>query len=983
MANKNSINDLVISNLYSNLPGMFFRCKNDAQRTMILVSEGCEKLTGYTSDELTKNKLVSYPTLIYLEDKKILLEKIKQALLNNEPCNNEYRIIDKTGNTKWVREIANGIYDQTGKLLYTEGFIQDFSSEKSASLLTNIFSSYQNAINASSIMSMVDGKGKIIFANELFCYYSKYTRDELVGKDHRIVNSGYHTKEFFKDLWKTIGAGKIWRGEIKNKAKDGSYYWVDTVISPVFNEKREIVQFFSIRNIIADKKETEERLQKSEYLLSEAQQIAKIGSWEVDIASGEVFWSDEMYKICDCDAKTFLPTKDSFEDLIHPDDKKLLSIFIKGMMAGVEQQSIEFRINTLAKKEKYIRAGSNTIKDPLKKAIKIIGTAQDITDQKKSENELITHKLFTDTILNNLPIDIAVFDRQHKYVFANKKAISDDATRNWIVGKDDFEYCEYKGIDSSLAKKRRKAFNEVIASGIGAEWVDQHTLAGGEVKYLLRKLYPYFKNKELEYVFGYGVDITELLIAEQKTKESEERYRTLFETMSEGVMITNSSSKIKLINVSFSNMLGYDSGELIDLDTSILFESNERRDELREKIKQQGKNNSLDKFEIEFKTKLGNKIVALTNSFPYYDIDGKYLGIMTICTDITEDRKKDAEYKKLAELNRKIIDSSDNVFYVITVLNSNQIFNPLIYVSGKVSELMGVKADYLIAHTKEVWINAVHPDDLSLFLRNTQKIYIEKKAQTQIYRIKKFNTTNYIWLYHFSAPIFDSKGEITEIYGSVRNITELKNKEIELEKINNELVLIEENERKKIAYDLHDSLLQILAGSKMFLKTAKSKGDFLELEASINMAISEVRNILNNLSPTMLYEHGLFKGIELLTDQISKSKSLTIDFTYLPQLTTIKLEEQTQFNLFRIIQESIANTLKYGLATEAKISINQHESNLEIVFSTNGANIKEDTIQNTNNFASIRRRINILNGTFEIKKNEEKNTVFCYTIPIV
>lgn len=99
-----------------------------------------------------------------------------------------------------------------------------------------------------------------MYANDLFCKYSKYTRSELVGKNHRIINSGYHSKDFFAELWKTILSGKIWRGEIKNKAKDGSYYWVDTVISPAYNSAGEIEQFLSIRNPITEKKQHEEEL---------------------------------------------------------------------------------------------------------------------------------------------------------------------------------------------------------------------------------------------------------------------------------------------------------------------------------------------------------------------------------------------------------------------------------------------------------------------------------------------------------------------------------------------------------------------------------------------------------------------------------------------------------------------------------------------------------------------------------------------------
>jgi PAS domain S-box-containing protein len=117
--------------------------------------------------------------------------------------------------------------------------------------------SFQDAVNLASIVSVTDVKGNIIYANELFCDVSQYTLEELIGKNHRLLNSGYHSPAFFKELWQTIASGNPWRGQIKNRAKDGSFYWVDSVITPVFNDNNEIVQYLSVRNIISEQKENE------------------------------------------------------------------------------------------------------------------------------------------------------------------------------------------------------------------------------------------------------------------------------------------------------------------------------------------------------------------------------------------------------------------------------------------------------------------------------------------------------------------------------------------------------------------------------------------------------------------------------------------------------------------------------------------------------------------------------------------------------
>lgn len=232
------------------------------------------------------------------------------------------------------------------------------------------------------IISSADIYGNITSVNEKFCAISGYNRHELIGKNHRILKSDYHPESFYKNMWNIISQGKVWHGTLCNRAKNGHEYWVDSTIVPFLDDHGKPYKYVSARTDITTLRQSEERLSLS-------QEFANIGTWDWNIRSNEVFWSERSKKMYGYSPELENFSFDDFSMVVHPEDLNIVNDAVKACLEKGVMYNLEHRVIWSDGSVHWLHERGDVIRSESGEALHMLGVVQDIDDRKHAENELI------------------------------------------------------------------------------------------------------------------------------------------------------------------------------------------------------------------------------------------------------------------------------------------------------------------------------------------------------------------------------------------------------------------------------------------------------------------------------------------------------------------------------------------------------------------------------------------------------------------
>ena len=736
---------------------------------------GAERMLGYSAAEVVgkctpelihdANEVIDRAASLSAELRQnippgfeVFVAKARQGLVSEE----ESSYVRKDGSRFPVSLSISTLKDVNQQIIGFLGIAKDISDRKQAELerqqLIQELSAFKQALDQSAIVVITDAKGVISYVNDRFSAISGYSRDELMGKNHRLLNSGYHPPAFFQDLWQTIASGHVWRGEVCNQAKNGSLYWVASTIVPFLDEGGRPFQYLAIRFDITDRKLAQATIQQENTFRQQIVENMTEGLcvfYEVEEFPFLCFtvWNQQMQAI----------TGYTLEDINRLGWYHSLYPNLEYREQGIADLKKMGRGNLIAVEREIRRQDgqcrtisiSTSILSMDDEHLYVLSLIQDITERQQTERENGLLKERLEFLLASSPAMIYSCKPNGDYdaTFVSKNI-------EVILGYKPEEFLSESGFWANHIhpEDAPRVFAHLSA-------LFEHNTHQHEYRFLHRDGHYVWLRDELRLlldeegkpieIVGYFADISDV----KQTQETLKRQLAAIEAAIDGIAIMQADTYL-YVNQAHLELFGYEHPqELVGKTWKVLYSQHELERFEREVLPVLGCNRAWEGEAIA--TRKDGSTFAEGLSLTLTE-DGL---LICVCRDISDRKQIEAQLAESEAKFRRLVEGANDLIWscepdgILTYLSPQ--FKTMF--GWEESEWMGKSLIYL-----------VHPDDRPLLVTGyRENVKLGKKSSDYEFR-HRHRDGNYVWVRSSATPVINAEGELISIQGILSDISDRK-----------------------------------------------------------------------------------------------------------------------------------------------------------------------------------------------------------------
>jgi PAS domain S-box-containing protein len=863
-----------------------------------------------------------------------------------------------------------------------------------------------------------------------------YTRQEMLVRKTDFLHVDEASLEQFRaDLYPAVEEkGFLVLPEFRMKRKNGEVFFTEHSVVPLEDEKGKRIGWVSVVRDITDRKWAEEALRESEERHRRITEATTDYIFTVRVENGppvETFHGPACEAVTGYTSEEFSSDPTLWIRMVPEEDRDIVREQASRILSGHNPQPIEHRI---VRKDGRVHWVNNTPVphyDNEGNLISYDGLIRDITERKQAEEalqkahdelerrveertaELLrTNEKLEQEIEERKEAEKALRESEEKY----RELFENESDAVMIFDAETLQFEDANPATLDLYGYSKEEFLTLTVEDISAEEEKTRIAvqrvkngAPGSKRVLLR----YFRKKDgaifpgeicagtfisggRKKIIGAVRDITERKRAEDARQESEATLKAILAASPVGIGLARNRI-LDWTNKAMYRIWGYEEGSLLGKSTEILYPDAEEYERVGRKFYSDIEERGVGQVESRWVTKDGREIHCYLQGCSL-DPSDLSKGVIVAAMDITE-RKRAEEVLQESERRYRLL--AENVTDVIWTMDMNL---RMTYESPSVTQLRGYTVEEAMAQTLE---EVLTPASLEVARKalaeelarddSEQKVPSKPRTLELELRCKDGST---VWTEVKASLLRDPEGKSIGILGVTRDISERKQAEEKLRNYQNrlrslasELSLTEQRERQALATDLHDSIGQILAVSKLKLDALQNvvpspplAGDLDEVRKLIGQALQQTRSLTFQLSPPVLHQFGLEAAVEYQTEEMAKLHGLAIEFV--DDKRTKPLSEDIRVLLFRAVQELLVNVVKHAKAQNVRVSVCRDGENLRIEVEDDGIGFEVSGSaiypQETGKFGlfSIKERSRHFGGDFEIFSNPGEGTRVILVAPL-